>query len=320
MIDEAQRLLDVALAVARLGVVLADQPAQRRAHLLVRGGRRNAQRFVQRCLHAIVYGPVTAGAQSGARLQPWVMPRDLSGKNLRPGLTTRPSGNRKLERLAAARTPRRRKRPIRPPLPFAGKTLLPAPYARTPRPVVGTSSSAMPLRLSRAQSRRSRAESPPGRPLVRDSSALAAASSPRRRPAVRELFADPRRLARTFAQVVQLGATHVALALHLDRGEQRRVRLERALDAFAARDLAHGERGIEAAIALGDHHALVRLDALALAFDHVDVDDDRVARRELGNRLAEARNFFLLQSFDDVHAAAPVACAAQAAHAAQGDP
>ena len=120
---------------------------------------------------------------------------------------------------------------------------------------------------------------------------------------VGELFANPRRLAGAIAQVVELGAAHVALALHLDAGDQRRIGLERALDAFAARDLAHDERRVEAAIALGDHDALVGLHALALAFDDAHVDDDGVARREDRDRLAQARDFFLLQRCDDVHAA-----------------
>src|SRR6476659_5917201 len=117
----------------------------------------------------------------------------------------------------------------------------------------------------------------------------------------RELFADPCRLAGAAAQIIEFGATDVALALHLDRCDQWRIRLERALHALATRNLADGEPGVEAAIALGDHHAFVRLHALALAFDHVDVDDHRVAGRELGNGLVEARNLLALERFDDVH-------------------
>ena len=56
MIDEAQRLFDVALAVTRLRVIFADQPPQRRAHLLVGGGRRDSQRFVKRGSHRIRIG------------------------------------------------------------------------------------------------------------------------------------------------------------------------------------------------------------------------------------------------------------------------
>src|SRR5437867_9734618 len=72
---------------------------------------------------------------------------------------------------------------------------------------------------------------------------------------VRKLLANARGLPRPVAEVVELGATHVAFALDLDRGEQRRIGLESTLDAFAARNLAYDERGVEAAIALRDDHA-----------------------------------------------------------------
>src|SRR5438105_3433956 len=54
MIDEAKRFFDVSLSVTRLGVILSDQPTQRRAHLLVGGARLNSQRFVERGLHSLV--------------------------------------------------------------------------------------------------------------------------------------------------------------------------------------------------------------------------------------------------------------------------
>ena len=112
-------------------------------------------------------------------------------------------------------------------------------------------------------------------------------------------------LPRRLAQVVQLGPAHVAAALDLDAGDQRAVGLEGALDALAAGDLAHGEAAVEAAVALGDHHAFVSLHALARAFDDVDADDDGVAGGELGNRLAETGDFFLLEGLDQVHGVAP---------------
>src|SRR5207253_1501723 len=92
-----------------------------------------------------------------------------------------------------------------------------------------------------------------------------------------ELLLDARRLARALAQVVQLGAAHVAAALHFDGRDQRAVDLESALDAFAAADLAHDEAGVQAAVALGNDDAFVGLHALAAAFDDVDIDDHRVA-------------------------------------------
>src|SRR5262249_52695182 len=51
MIDETKSLFDVALAVASLCVILAYEAAQRRAHLLVRGGGRDSESFVERRFH-----------------------------------------------------------------------------------------------------------------------------------------------------------------------------------------------------------------------------------------------------------------------------
>src|SRR5437773_7618844 len=73
--------------------------------------------------------------------------------------------------------------------------------------------------------------------------------------AMRELFADPGRLARTLAQVIELGAPHVPFTLHLDACNERGICLKRALDAFATRNLADNERRIEPAVALGNNDA-----------------------------------------------------------------
>src|SRR5690606_34333522 len=92
-----------------------------------------------------------------------------------------------------------------------------------------------------------------------------------------EVLLDARLLAFQAAQVVQLAGADGATALDLDRVDGRAVRLEHALDAVAVRNLAHGERGVEAGVLLADDHALVGLDALAVAFLDLDVDDDGVA-------------------------------------------
>ena len=92
MIDEAQRLFDVALAITRLGVILADQPPQRRAHLLVGGGRRNSQRFVKRGSH------LSGGGDS--RLMP-----ESSGKSRpRQGAMRRSAGTCRVPRRQHSRT------------------------------------------------------------------------------------------------------------------------------------------------------------------------------------------------------------------------
>src|SRR5437879_1906022 len=103
------------------------------------------------------------------------------------------------------------------------------------------------------------------------------------------------------AQVIELGAAHVALALHLDRGDQRRVGLERALDAFTRRYLAHDERGIQSAVALGDHHAFERLQPLPLALDDVDVHHHGVARGEIRHLAAQPLDLFLLECLNQIH-------------------
>src|SRR5690606_6045217 len=87
-----------------------------------------------------------------------------------------------------------------------------------------------------------------------------------------QVLADAGGLAFQTTQVIELGATDLATTLDLDRFDGRAVALEHALDAGAVRDLAHGEGGVQAAVALGDDHALVGLDALAVAFLHLDVD------------------------------------------------
>ena len=64
MVDEAKRLFDVALSVARLRVVFPDEAPQRRSNLLVGGGRRNTQRFIERGSHRFrmaADSPVAAG-------------------------------------------------------------------------------------------------------------------------------------------------------------------------------------------------------------------------------------------------------------------
>src|SRR5512143_2863845 len=53
MIDEAEGLFHIALAVASLRVIFPDEPAQRGPDLLVRGGLRYAQRFVERRSHRV---------------------------------------------------------------------------------------------------------------------------------------------------------------------------------------------------------------------------------------------------------------------------
>src|ERR1700759_4647377 len=86
------------------------------------------------------------------------------------------------------------------------------------------------------------------------------------RGAVILLLDDASRLAAQAAQVIQLGATHLAAAYHLDRVDHRGEDREHALHALAIRDLAHGEALIDAAAGTADADAFIGLHAGALAF------------------------------------------------------
>src|SRR6266513_788098 len=151
------------------------------------------------------------------------------------------------------------------------------------------------LRLSNKKGRSRAPCVPAGRPALLPAALVVAF----------DFLADARALAGALAHVVELGAAHVAFPLQLDRIDRRGIGLEGALDALPRGHFAHGERGIDPAIPLGDHHALVGLHALALTFDHADIDDHRVARRELGEFLPHALDFFLFELLNDVHRFAP---------------
>src|SRR5215469_15614481 len=101
------------------------------------------------------------------------------------------------------------------------------------------------------------------------------------RAACSDLLFDSRRLAGQVAQVVELGAAHAAAALHLNLADRGAVGLEHALDALAVGDLAHRERGVEPAVASGDHYTLVGLHALAIAFDDLHLHHHGVAGLEV---------------------------------------
>ena len=83
----------------------------------------------------------------------------------------------------------------------------------------------------------------------------------------------------------------------------RRINRENALDAFAIGNLANGEAFVEAAAVAGNADAFIGLHAGALAFLHLDVDDDRVARLEWGDRPAsqELGGLLCFELRDDIH-------------------
>ena len=75
------------------------------------------------------------------------------------------------------------------------------------------------------------------------------------------VLGDAGRLAATIAQVIELGAAHLAAAHDLDRLDQRRIDREDALDALAIGNLADGEVLVEAGARTRDAHALIGLHA-----------------------------------------------------------
>src|SRR6476659_7050247 len=118
-------------------------------------------------------------------------------------------------------------------------------------------------------------------------------------------FRDARLLAAQPAQVIELGAPHLAVADQLDRVDHRRVEREHALDALAVRDLAHGEVLVQPAAGAADTDAFIGLDAGALALDHLDVHQHGVARAEIRDVLAgrELLDLLLFELLDEVHGA-----------------
>src|SRR5262249_49479840 len=123
------------------------------------------------------------------------------------------------------------------------------------------------------------------------------------------LLDDAGRLAAQIAQVIELGAAHLAAAHHLDRVDHRRQHGEHALHALAIGDLAHPHALVDAAAGPADAHAFIGLHAGAIAFDHLDVDDHGVARRETRNLLAGGKlvELLFLELLNEVHWKSPSA-------------
>src|SRR4051794_40371019 len=123
------------------------------------------------------------------------------------------------------------------------------------------------------------------------------------------LLGDARLLAAQAAQVIQLGAAHLAAAHDLDRVDHRRIERKHALDALAVRDLAYRKTLVDAAAGARDADALIGLHARALAFDHLDVDDHGIARTEIRDFLAggELGDLLLLDLLQNVHGNSPAA-------------
>src|SRR3954462_11034652 len=89
------------------------------------------------------------------------------------------------------------------------------------------------------------------------------------------LLGDARLLAAQAAQIIELGAAHLAAAHDLDRVHHRRIQREHALHALAVGNLAYREALVDAGRRARDAHARIGLQPRALALDHLHVDDHR---------------------------------------------
>jgi len=123
---------------------------------------------------------------------------------------------------------------------------------------------------------------------------------------------NARGLSAPAAQIVELGAAHLAAANDLDRIDHRRVKRKDALDAFAVGNLAHREVLVQPRSGAADAHAFVGLHTGAVAFDDLDVDDQRIPRLEIGDFLAgrKLRHLFVFDLLEQVHGEFSIGCAA----------
>src|SRR5262245_29362963 len=100
-------------------------------------------------------------------------------------------------------------------------------------------------------------------------------------------LADAGPLAAQATQIIELGAAYLAAPHDLDRVDHRRIERKHALHPFAIGDFPHGKILVQAASGAADADTLIGLDASALALDHLDVHDQRVARLKIGDFLAD---------------------------------
>src|SRR6266436_2659257 len=123
------------------------------------------------------------------------------------------------------------------------------------------------------------------------------------------LLADACGFAAQAALIVELGAAHPAAAHELDRLDHRRIERKDALHALAVGDFADRETLIEPAARARDADALIALYARALALDHLDVDEHRVARRKVRDVLARGEfcNLLFLELLNQIHGNSPAA-------------
>src|SRR5262245_48752230 len=125
------------------------------------------------------------------------------------------------------------------------------------------------------------------------------------------LLDDAGALAAQAAQIIELGATHLAAAHDLDRVDHRRIEREHAFHALAVGNLAHGEILVQPGAGAADADPFVGLDAGAFTLDHLDIDQDRVAGFELRDILAAGQlgNLLFFELLNEIHGNSPVGSA-----------
>src|SRR5665811_2156270 len=125
------------------------------------------------------------------------------------------------------------------------------------------------------------------------------------------LLLDLGSLTAQVAQVVQLGAPHVATGHDLDLLDDRAVQREGALDANTEADLANRVGLADATTVTTDDHTLEDLDARARAFNDLDVNLDVVTGAECRDVIAQAD---LVDVVELVHVRFAFSSAPQVAH------
>src|SRR5262249_38302456 len=123
------------------------------------------------------------------------------------------------------------------------------------------------------------------------------------------LLADARGFAAAAAQIVELGAAHLAAAHNLDGVDHRRIERKDPLHALSVGDFADRETLVEARARASDADAFIGLNARALALDHLDVDEHGVARRKIRDFFArgELCNLLFLELLNQIHGNSPAA-------------
>src|SRR5437868_428371 len=118
---------------------------------------------------------------------------------------------------------------------------------------------------------------------------------------------DARGLAAPAAQVIELGTADLAAADDLDGIDHGRIEREHALDALTVGNLAHRKVLVESRAGAADADAFIGLDAGALPFDHLVIDENRITRPEFGDFLPRGKlcHLLLFELLNEIHRNSP---------------